>query len=182
MAFYRNLFLAIAAVLGLLYFLTWYQKQPGAAPAAPAVAVAAPAAVAPVSTEPEYRPGTTPPGFAGAHPMAPTPAPPVVVAPVAARRQQAAPVSRVAQPGASQGHRAAVEAAARKAGVKIVSYSESGAVTVKIQWVSSSEGPGGDFLDNCISAGMRDFDDLGKNFGSDRNGRQVWSGSYRLKF
>lgn len=183
MAFIRNLFLALAVLVAALVLLNWWQTQ-SAPPAPPPVAVvssprpAVPAAPA----EPEYRPGSAPPGFAAPRASAPTPAPAAVAAAPAPQpqRQRAAPVA--ARPAASSGQRAAVEAAAKKAGVKIVSYSENGPVEVKIQWVSSSEGPGGDFLDNCISEGMRDFDDLGKSFGHDKQGRQVWSGRYRLKF
>jgi hypothetical protein len=86
-----------------------------------------------------------------------------------------------ARPVVAASQRSKVEAAARQANVRIVSYNEGGGViTVKVEWTTDNAAQGGDFLDAMIRQGMRDFDDLGKGQVM-RGGRRVFFGSYRLK-
>jgi len=80
--------------------------------------------------------------------------------------------------------RSKVARVAQRAGVRVASWQDAGSdAIVKVEWVGSSAGPGGDFLDAGLREGaFRDFDDMGNKYGYDAQGRQVWSATYRLKF
>jgi hypothetical protein len=143
-------------------------------------------------------------------PPAPAPAPvatPVRVAAPAAPRQPdsyqvlrptpastfvpvAPPGERVQQPAAapaaapSESKRAVMEAAAREAGVKIVSYGESGSsANVTVEWSSDIATQGADFIDALLKRGaIRDFDSTGRAGRSIRNGRSVWRAGFTVKW
>ncbi len=100
------------------------------------------------------------------------------------------PGQRVQQPAAaaaaapSESKRAVMEAAAREAGVKIVSYGESGSsANVTVEWSSDIATQGADFIDALLKRGaIRDFDSTGKPVRSIRNSRTYWRNSFSVKW
>lgn len=168
MKFLAGMILFVAIIVAVLFYMNQVEEDARAAGRSPVAVRTAPVAVAP-----------TPVPW-----VSPTPFPYVSSRPVAPVRP-ASQQARSNSGGAIAGnHRAAFDKIARQAGVTITSYSENaGSATIKVSWSSNNAAQGGDFLDLALHNGlMRDFDDLGKGGGHDRQGRQVWTGAYRIKF